>query len=148
MASAAPSSTTLASVTTALPEPQPEDPGARLFLFAVRQIGAHGLNDACTAQAFLTAFGRGFRRPLLLTRALMAEMSSTASGPIRIAPWCCGRITGAEATLLNALARAIHNPASAGLLLADLLGVRRADNVLSIAQAVAQSFADEGLPFE
>jgi hypothetical protein len=137
--------TALATIGCTLPRLQPEDPGARLLLFGVRQIGAGGLADAATAHAFMTAFGKGFRRPLLLLRTLMTEMSITASGPIQIAPWCCPRMTPAEGTLLDILTDA-SNPGRARVLLADLLGKRDVGGVLTTAMAVAGAFADAGLP--
>lgn len=136
------------TLTTTLPELQPDDPGARLFLFGVRQMGAHGLNDACAAHAFVTAFGRGFQRPLVLLRTLMAEMSTVSAGPIQIAPWCCPRITGPEAMLLDVLARVRTSPVSARMLLADLLGVRDASGVAATAHALANAFADLALPLD
>ncbi|AJP71569.1 DUF6628 family protein [Sphingomonas hengshuiensis] len=136
------------TLSAALPALQPDDPAARLVLFGIRQMGAHGLNDACAAHAFVTAFGRGFQRPLVLLRALMAEMSAVAAGPIQIAPWCCARMTGSEAILLDILARVRTNPGSAGMLLADLLGVRDATGVALTAHALANAFADLALPLE
>jgi hypothetical protein len=130
----------------ALPELQPEDPGARLLLFGIRQLGANGLNDACTAHAFVVAFGKSFQRPLLLLRALMQEMSALASGPIQIAPWCCPRMTASEAALLQVIARVGTNPQAAHVLLADVLGLRDATGVLPTAHALANAFADMALP--
>ena len=138
-------SSTLAA---ALPRLQPEDPAARLLLFGVRQTGAHGLNDAAAANAYFTAFGKGFRRPLLLLRALMAEMSEVSAGTIQIAPWCCPRMTRPESVLLDAVARANSHPDKARMLLADLLGVRNADGVLATASALGSAFADAGLPLD
>jgi hypothetical protein len=135
-------------LTTALPTLQPDDPAARLFVFSLRQMGAHGLHDACAAHACVTAFGRGFQRPLILLRTLVAEMSSAAARPIQIAPWCCPRMTAAEAALLNVLSRVRTNPDAAGLLLGDLLGIRDAGGILAIAHALANAFADMGLPLE
>lgn len=132
----------------ALPRIQPEEAGARLILFGIRQIGAGGLHDAATAHAFVTAFGKGFRRPLLLLRTMMAEMSVAASGPIQIAPWCFPRMTPAEGTLLDILALSHSNPLRCRLLLADLLGARQVDAILATATALATSFADMGLPLE
>lgn len=134
------------TLTAALPALQPQDPAARLLLFGMRQMGAYGLNDGCAAHAFVTAFGKDFRRPLVLLRALMADMSAISEGPIAIAPWCCPRMTGAEATLLTVLSRARTNPRAARMLLCDLLGVRDANGVFATARAVANSFADLGLP--
>ncbi|MCW3847747.1 hypothetical protein OF829_10890 [Sphingomonas sp. LB-2] len=133
-------------LTESLPALQPDDAGARLLLFGVRQMGMHGLNDACAANAFVTAFGKGFQRPLVLLRALMADMARASAGPITIAPWCCPRMTGSEATLLAVLGRVRENPETAGLLLRDLLGVRDAGSVLATAHALSNAFADLGLP--
>ncbi len=137
-----------ATLSTALPALQPEDPGARLLLFGVRQMGAHGLHDACAGHSFVTAFGKGFQRPLVLLRALMQEMSALAAGPIQIAPWCCPRMTGAEAALLDVLGRVRTQPEAAAVLLADMLGVRDATGVLVTAHALANSFADMGLALD
>lgn len=131
---------------TALPHLLPNCPNARLALFAIRRMGAHGLDDAAAAHALFTGFGRGFRRPLLLMRALMAELAATAAGSIAIAACCCPRMTAAEEVLLSVLARAETEPDAARLLLADLLSVRRADGALATAAALAAAFADEGRP--
>jgi hypothetical protein len=130
----------------ALPHPLPPCANARVALFAIRRMGAHGLADARTAHALFTAFGEGFRRPLTLMRALMADVAATSAGTIAIAPCCCARTTPAEAALLTVLARVETHPAAALLLLADLLGTRRVDGVLASAAAVALAFADEGRP--
>jgi len=135
-----------AAATAALPHTLPECGNARLALFAMRRMGAHGLADARAAHALFTAFGQGFRRPLVLTRALMADLASAAAGTIAIAPCCCARMTHAEAALLSVLARVETRPANARLLLADLLGVARVDGVLASFAAVAAAFADEGRP--
>ena len=134
------------SFTATLPQLQPEDPGARLLLFGVRQMGMHGLHDACVAHAFVTAFGKDFQRPLILLRAFMQEVSAMSAGPIQIAPWCCARMTAAEGALLAVIARVGTQPQAAALLLADLLGVRDATGVLVTAHALANAFADVGLP--
>ncbi|QDX25483.1 hypothetical protein FPZ54_05230 [Sphingomonas suaedae] len=131
-----------------LPRLQPEDPAARLLLFGIRQLGANGLNDAAAAHAFVTAFGTGFRRPLLLLRTLMAEMSAASAGPIQIAPWCCARMTASEGALLDLIAQAERDSERARFLLSDLLGIRRVDGVLATAHALANAFADAGLPVE
>ena len=138
--------TTLASMTTVLPHPLPSCENARIALFAMRRMGANGLGDARAAHTLFTAFGQGFRRPLILMRALMADLAANSSCPIAIAPCCCGRITSAESALLTILARAETAPDSARLLLSDLLGIRCVDGVLASATAVAQSFADAGRP--
>lgn len=136
------------TLTATLPVLQPEDAGARLLLFGIRQMGAHGLHDACTAHAFVTAFGRGFQRPLVLLRALMAEMSTASAGTIQIAPWCCARMTGPEAMLLQVIAQVRIHPARANMLLADLLGIRDATSIGFTAHALANAFADLALPLD
>jgi hypothetical protein len=135
-----------AMTVAALPHAMPRCANARLALFAVRRMGANGLSDAHVAHAFVTAFGEGFRRPLVLIRALMADLAGSSNFPIAIAPCCCARTTAAEAALLTILSRAETAPDSARLLLADLLGSRRSDGVLASATAVAQAFADAGRP--
>lgn len=136
------------ALAAALPALQPEDAGARLLLFGIRQMGMHGLSDACAAHAFVVGFGKGFRRPLVLLRALMREMAALSERAVPIAPWCCPRMTRSEATLLAVLGNARTRPDKAALLLADMLGVRDASGVLATATALATAFADLGLSLE
>jgi hypothetical protein len=137
---------TIDTLSSTLPHLQPGDPAARLILFGIRQMGAHGLNDAAAAHAFLTAFGVDFRRPLTLLRTLMHEMSLHAARPIQIAPWCCPRMTGAEATIVEALRGIETNPKRSAYLLADLIGVRDGAAIAVAAHCVVRAFADLGLP--
>ncbi len=132
--------------THALPHPLPECPNARVVLFAMRRMGANGLSDARAAHGFFTAFGEAFRRPLMLMRALMADMATNAAVPIAIAPCCCARMTPSEHALLAIVARVETRTDSARLLLSDLLGQRHVDHVLTRAAALAAAFADEGRP--
>lgn len=138
--------TGIQTLSATLPRLQPEDPAQRLLLFGFRQIGANGLDDACTAHAFVTAFGKDFRRPLILLRTLMMELSAASTRPIQIAPWCCARITPAEGALLAVLIKCMTNERAAGLLLADMIGVREASGPLATATALAIAFADLGMP--
>lgn len=133
---------------TILPRPQPDDPPARLLLFAFRQMGAHGVDDATAAHAFVTAFGRNFRRPLILLRTLMLELSAAATGPLQIAPWCCSRMTGCEGALLAVVGKSLRSERAAEMLLADMLGVRDAKGALATATALAIAFADLGMPLD
>ncbi len=130
----------------ALPHALPACPNARVALFAMRRMGAHGLADARAAQAMLTAFGESFRRPLTLLRALMADLAASSAMPIAIAPCCCARMTPSEQALLTVLSRVKTQVDSAAYLLGDLIGQRRIDGVLASAAAVAMAFADEGRP--
>ena len=135
-----------ATLAHALPHPLPDDANARFALFAIRRLGAHGLSDAHAAHAFMTRFGEGFRRPLVLMRAFMHELAGTATQPIAIAPCCCPRVTPSEAALLTILTRAASAPCTAWLLLTDQLGTRDVGAVLACAEAVAAAFADAGWP--
>ncbi|MHC9417705.1 DUF6628 family protein [Sphingomonas citri] len=135
-----------AATLQALPYALPECGNARVVLFAMRRMGAHGLADARAAHALFTAFGEAFRRPLTLIRALMADMAANAAAPIAIAPCCCARMTPSEQVLLSILARVETRVESARLLMQDLLGQRHVDGVLASAAAVAAAFADEGRP--
>lgn len=137
-----------ATLTHPLPRPLPEQDASRLFLFAVRRMGAHGLNDAHVAGAFMTNFGAGSRRPLIAMRVMMNEMAATASTPITIAPCCCARMTSAEAALVDIISQIAHQPRTAHLLLADLLGNRRVDGVLATMALVASAFSDVGRPLD
>lgn len=130
----------------ALSHALPACANARIALFAMRRMGAQGLADARAAHTMFTAFGEGFRRPLVLLRALMADLAGTSAEQISIAPCCCARATAAEAALVTILARVETAPETARFLMADLLGIRRVDGVLASAAAVAMAFADEGRP--
>ncbi len=138
--------TDVRTATAVLPHALPECKNARIALFAMRRMGANGLADARAAHTLFTAFGQNFRRPLVLLRALMADLAGASSGTIAIAPCCCARMTPAEAAMLTIIARVEVAPEAARLLMADLLGVRRVDSVLASAAAVAAAFADEGRP--
>jgi len=129
-----------------LPALQPERPGPKLLLFALRQMGRHGIDDACAAHAYMTGFGLSFRRPLVLTRTLVVELADAASQPIEIEPWCCPRVTAAESALLTSLTRSEAEPRTAEKLLADMLGTRDAHGVLAVVQTLAFTFRDLGLP--
>ena len=129
-----------------LPHPLPTCPNARVALFAMRRMGAQGLADARAAHLLFTAFGQNFRRPLILLRALMADLAGASAGTIAIAPCCCARMTPAESAMLTILARIETAPDVARYLMTDLLGIRRIDGVLASAAAVAMAFADEGRP--
>ncbi|MCP3735291.1 hypothetical protein M9979_10455 [Sphingomonas sp. RP10(2022)] len=136
----------LTTTIAALPHALPACPNARIALFTLRRMGAHGLHDARASHALFTAFGEDFRRPLVLMRALMSDLAGTAADTIAIAPCCCARMTAAERALLTVLARVETAPDTARLLLSDLLGVRRVDAVLASMAVVATAFADDGRP--
>lgn len=129
-----------------LPHAGPIGAPDRLLLFALRRVAGAGLNDAHAANAFIGAFGLSFRRPLVLLRALMAEVSRVSARRILIAPCCCPRMTAPEAALMEAISNAVANPLGAHAQMCRTLGVSNALGALSSAQAVAQSFSDLGRP--
>ena len=142
----APSRPPASFVSEALPYNLPETMPDRILLLAIRRMGAHGLNDAIAANSFLSAFGAGFRRPLLLTRAFMAELAATSTTTIGIAPCCCARMSWAEQAMITAIGQAERRPETARLLLADLMAQRRADAIAASAAALSAAFADAGMP--
>lgn len=131
-----------------LPTAVPDAPNRRILLFAVRRIAAYGLNDAHVANAFLGAFGLGYRRPLVLLRALMAELSRVSSRRIMVAPCCCARMTAAETVVIEAVASALDDPHGMHDALCRTLGVRNCLGALGSAQALGQAFADLGRPLD
>ena len=129
-----------------LPYSAPQSPYARLLLFALRRMAAGGIGDAHAAHAFFTGFGLGYRRPLVLTRAFMAEVSRVSAIRLVVAPCCCPRMSEAEQVLLAAVGRANATPQRAHDALSALLKVRDCVGLVTSAQAVATSFADQGMP--
>lgn len=129
-----------------LPHAVPENPYARLLLFAIRRMAAGGIGDAHAAHALFTGFGLGYRRPLVLVRALMAEASRVSAIRLVVAPCCCLRMSEAEAVLLAAIQAADVDPQGAHDALSRLLCVRECLGLVTSAQAVAASFADQGMP--
>ena len=83
--------------TTLLPHAAPASPYRRLLLFAIRRMAAGGIADAHAAHALFTGFGIGYRRPLILLRALMAEVSRVSTTRLSVAPCCCVRMTRDDA---------------------------------------------------
>lgn len=122
--------------------------GNRLFLYVVRRMATAGVNDAHAANAMLGAFGRSYRRPLILTRAMMLELARTATCKILVAPCCCARMTADEALLMQAVGAALQNPHAAYGQLSDLLGSDDALGALTCLQAVAQAHGDLGRPLD
>ncbi len=136
----------MSELSTLLPGAVPECANRRLLLYVFRRVAAHGLNDASAAHAMLTVFGRSYRRPLVLLRALAAQLSRVSSRKLMVAPCCCPRTTASEATLVEAVAVSLADPLGAHRALATMLGLRECIGALSSAQALAQAFADLGRP--
>lgn len=119
---------------------------ARLLLFAIRRMAIAGLDDAHAAHAIFAHFGMSYRRPLVLIRAMMAEIARASQQTVKVAPCCCLRMTSDEATLLKIVEEAADHPRRAHALLTDLMGTPDCLGVLTTAQAVGQAFADLGKP--
>ena len=124
----------------------PSAPAAQLLLFAIRRMAAGGLTDAHAATAMMSAFGLGFRRPLILLRAFMAEVSRVSAVRILVAPCCCRRMTGDEMVILESVAGALARPRAAHDAFRGLLHIHSCLGLLTSAQAVSAGFADMGLP--
>lgn len=135
--------------TTSFPAPTvPPCGAARLFLFAVRRMAAAGVDDAHAANALLATFGRRYRRPLVLLRAMMLELARVSDRKIMVAPCCCSRMTADEARLLLAIKDSDRNPAAAYEELSTLIASPAGLGALTCLQAVSQSFADLGHPLD
>ncbi len=122
--------------------------GNRLFLYAMRRMAVAGVDDAHAANAMLGAFGRSYRRPLVLMRAMMLELARAADRKIMVAPCCCARMTADEALLMMAVGEALREPHSAYNRAGELLQSGDALGALTCMQAVAQAYADLGRPLD
>lgn len=128
--------------------PLPHTAGSRLFLFVLRRMASAGVNDAHAANALLGSFGKSYRRPLILMRAMMLELSRVSQRKIMVAPCCCIRMTNDEACLTRAIGIGHSQPQAAYEDLATLLATPAVLGALTCAQAVAQSYADLGCPID
>lgn len=135
-----------ANAMSLLPHPVPDRAGTRLLLFGMRRMAAGGLADAHAASAFFGGFGLGYRRPLIFTRAMMAEISRVAATRLMMGPCCCPSMSDDERTLLAGISGAEADASGAHGTLRGLLHVRCCWGVVSGAQAVHGSFADLGMP--
>lgn len=131
-----------------LPRSMPTGYGHRLFLFVMRRMASSGVNDAHAANAMLGAFGRGYRRPLVLMRAMMLELARVSSRRIMVAPCCCARMTADEALMMQATTDALRDPRGAFAAVSRLIGNDQALGALTCLQAVAQAHRDLGRPLD
>ncbi|MGE4429924.1 MAG: DUF6628 family protein [Sphingobium sp.] len=117
-----------------------------MFLKTARLMAIGGANDARAASVMMGWFGRNYRRPLVLMRALMLELARVSQRRIQLAPPCSARLTRDEATMLRALGyeewqmERCHGDACA------LLDVDNALGAATCFQAVAACFEDLGAP--
>ncbi|MFD1950696.1 DUF6628 family protein [Sphingomonas arantia] len=136
----------ISEATKMLPHAMPAASADRLLLFAIRRMAQGGIDDAYAANAMLTHFGHGFRRPLVLLRAMMAEVSRVSARSLMVAPCCCPRTTADEHGLLTAIAEAGGDPRAGHDRLARHIGVRHCHVAGETARALAESFCDLGHP--
>lgn len=122
------------------------DASRLLFLKAARLMAIGGVNDAAAAALLLGWFGRAYRRPLVLMRALMLELARVSQRRIQLAPPCSCRLTRDEATMLRALGRAEWQIERSHADACDLLGTDDALGAATCFQAVSACFADLGSP--
>lgn len=134
------------SLSALLPHPAPRSDDLRLILFGIRRMAHGGLADAHAAHAFFTSFGVHYRRPLVLLRALMAEISHVAAVRLTIGPCCSPRLTASEHRMLEGIAAAAAPCDRAHGRFAALLHARSCETVVVHAQALAACFADLGRP--
>lgn len=131
-----------------LPRPLPGGYGNRLFLYVMRRMASAGVDDAHATNAMLGAFGRSYRRPLILMRAMMLELARCATRRILVAPCCCARMTADEALLMQSIGTALQHPHDAYEQLSSLLGTDDALGALTCLQAVSQAHSDLGRPLD
>jgi hypothetical protein len=129
-----------------MPLPAPEDRMQRLVLFAVRRMAANGVRDAYAANLLFSNFGLNFRRPLVLLRAFMIELSQTSKRTITIAPCCALRMTTDEGRIVSVLATAARDRMEAAKDLRELAGDNAISSPLSVAAAFNNALADLGRP--
>ena len=126
-----------------LPMPLPDGRIERSVLFAVRRMAAHGVRDVSAAWLILDLFSTGFRRPLVLLRAFMLELSHAANGLIRVAPCCAPRMTEHEGLIMLALFGASRDMAAAEDALAKVTGNAQVFEPLSAAAVFGRAIREQ-----
>lgn len=127
-----------------LPHAAPQDGPSRALLVALRRMAIHGLHDASASLLMIEHFGLHFRKPLVLMRTLLMEVSQTTRQPIQIAPCCAPRMTAAENALLRALASAAQDPGLASQHLRELTKAPAIEGLLATTRALAGALQDSG----
>ena len=124
----------------------PPNRSGRILLFTIRRMALFGLNDAHATHAVFAHFGLSYRRPLILIRALMAEIARASTRTVTVAPCCCIRMTRDEARLIEAIEGSLRREGVSNRALGRLMDTAATLGVLTTAQAVAQCFFDLGQP--
>lgn len=132
--------------TCLLPMPIPNDRTTRTVLFALRRMAVHGVRDANACWLMLDLFSARFRRPLVLLRAFLLELSHASRGPIRVAPCCTPRMTEDESLILRVLFGAANDLAAAEDLLVELTRNPGVAESLSAAAAFHRSLTPAAVP--
>lgn len=130
------------------PPTGPNEPLHRFLLSIIRRMALFGIDDAQAMMLLFNSFGQNHRRPLILLRAMMLELSRASHRKILLAPPCCGRMTRDEALILKALGR---GPADLSGRHADACALLAREDAIGPAtcfDAVAQCFADLGYPLD
>lgn len=122
------------------------DAARQLFLKTARLMAIGGVNDARAAALLLGWFGRNHRRPLVLMRALMLELSRVSQRRIQLAPPCSTRMTRDEAVMLRALGREEWQIERSHADACELLATDNALGAATCFQAVSTCFSDLGSP--
>ncbi len=139
---------TPSSIARLLPHAAPAAHWPRVMLFVIRRMAAHGLYDASASLLMIRELGLHFRKPLLLLRALMLDISQVARAPVTVAPCCALRMTAQEADLLTALAVADRDPALAEECLHRLITGAPTASLLATLRMAARALAEAGRPLD
>ena len=131
-----------------LPLPVPQEASLRLMLMLFRRMATHGLRDGRAIMLAVDGFGTGFRRPLVLLRAFIAELATRSGRQITVAPCCALRMTMDEARVLGVLAAAGSTGDCAAHHLRMLTDRFDVAEPLSAAEALNAALADLGRPLE
>lgn len=119
--------------------PLPDEEEDRALVYAVRRMATLGLRDAGAALLVIGLFGAGFRRPLVLLRAFVLELSATARKPVRFARCCTPAMTEDEQAILELLVQVAEDFAGAEQALVRLTGNPHVGEPLSAAVVFARA---------
>lgn len=123
-----------------------ESPALRLTLLLIRRMAAQGIDDAHATQTALGLFGLGYRRPLILLRAMLVEMARASNRRIQISPCCRLHMTEDEALLIKTITLARPQDMNAHQAMSTLLGGSNHLPSLSAAMAYHDALGDMGHP--
>ncbi|MEX0343135.1 MAG: DUF6628 family protein [Erythrobacter sp.] len=118
---------------TALDLPLPARRQQTLGLVLIRRIAAHGFHDARATMLALDAAGPGFRKLLVVARALVVDLARTSRRKILLAPCCAAGMTRDEGLLMALVG-------GAGL---DVHGVLTDDARCPAAMTTAHALGEE-----